>query len=292
MKFGVVFPQTEIGPYANGIRAYAQAAEQLDYDYLLTYEHVVGANPNRPGGWEKRPYDYNSLFHEPFVLFGYLAAVTQKIEFATGILILPQRQTVLVAKQAAEVDLLSGGRLRLGIGVGWNEIEYEALGQDFRTRGRRQAEQVDLLRNLWTQRLVEFSGEFDQIPDAGLFPLPIQRPIPLWFGGGADAVLRRMARQGDGWMPNTMTLEQLETMLETLRTYLTESGRDPHDFGIDFRISMNRTPDEEWPETIRRLHRLNVSHVCINTMGMGFVTVDQHIEAISRFKTVVDSMDG
>lgn len=290
MKFGAVFPQTEIGPHVDGVRAYALAAERLNYDYLLTYEHVIGANPHRPGGWENRPYDYNSVFHEPFVLFGYLAAITQRIEFATGILILPQRQTVLVAKQAAEVDLLSGGRLRLGIGVGWNEIEYEALGQDFRTRGRRQAEQVDLLRRLWTQRLVEFSGKYDKVPDAGLYPLPIQQPIPLWFGGGADTVLRRMARQGDGWMPNTMTLDQLERMLEILRAYLTEYKRDPNDFGIDFRISMNRTPAAAWPATIRRLRTLNVSHICINTMGMGFVTVDQHIEAISRFKEVAESV--
>jgi probable F420-dependent oxidoreductase len=290
MKFGVVFPQTEIGAEVGAIRAYAQAAEDLAYDYLLAYEHVVGANPNRPGGWAGRPYDHNSLFHEPFVLFGYLAAITERLELATGILILPQRQTVLIAKQAAQVDLLSGGRLRLGIGVGWNEVEYEALGQDFRTRGRRQAEQVDLLRRLWTERLVNFTGEFDFVPDAGIYPLPVQQPIPIWFGGGADPVLRRMAVQGDGWMPNTMTLDQLTKMLEILRSYLTESGRDPNDFGIDFRISLNRTPEAEWKEMIDRLQALNVSHICFNTMGMGFVTVDQHIDAMQRFKAVADEL--
>lgn len=290
MKFGVVFPQTEIGADINAVRTYAQAAEDLAYDYLLAYEHVVGANPDRPGGWAGRPYDHNTTFHEPFVLFGYLAAITQRIEFATGILILPQRQTVLVAKQAAEVDLLSNGRLRLGIGVGWNEVEYEALGQNFRTRGKRQAEQVDLLRRLWTERLVNFTGEFDRMPDAGIYPLPVQRPIPIWFGGGADAVLRRMAVQGDGWMPNTMPLDQLREMLEILRSYLTESGRDPHDFGVDFRISLNRTPEADWRETIAHLQALNVSHICFNTMGMGFVTVDQHIEAIQRFKAVAEEV--
>lgn len=290
MKFGVVFPQTEIGADVGAVRTYAQAAEELSYDYLLAYEHVMGANPNRPGGWAGRPYDYNTLFHEPFVLFGYLAAITRQLEFATGILILPQRQTVLVAKQAAEVDLLSGGRLRLGVGVGWNEVEYEALGQNFRTRGRRQEEQVDLLRRLWTERLVDFKGEFDRVPDAGLYPLPVQRPIPIWFGGGADAVLRRMAIQGDGWMPNTMPLDQLTAMLEILRSYLTESGRDPHDFGVDFRISFNRTPESEWAETIERLQALNISHICFNTMGMGFVTVDQHIDTIRRFKAVVEEI--
>jgi probable F420-dependent oxidoreductase len=291
MKFGVVFPQTEIGADVDAVHRYTLASETLGYDYLLTYDHVVGANPNRPGGWERRPYDYESNFHEPFVLFGYLAAITRHLEFATGILILPQRQTVLVAKQAAEVDVLSRGRLRLGIGVGWNEVEYTALGEDFHTRGRRQAEQVELLRLLWTQRLVTYSGEFHQIPDAGIKPMPVQQPIPIWFGGGADAVLKRMAQIGDGWMPNSMPFEQLEAMLSKLYGYLADAGRDPASFGIDCRINMSITQEANWAEEVERFRNLGTTHICINTMGMGFQSVDQHIEAIGRFKAVVESLD-
>ncbi|HRJ43625.1 MAG TPA: LLM class F420-dependent oxidoreductase, partial [Caldilineaceae bacterium] len=231
MQFGVVFPQTEIGDVPRDIRDYAQTVEGLGFDYLLAYEHVVGANPDRPGGWEGRPYDHNSMFHEPFVLFGYLAALTERIRFMTGIVILPQRQTVLLAKQAATLDVLSGGRLTLGVGVGWNEVEYTALNEDFHTRGRRQAEQVAVLRALWTQRLVIFQGQYHTIPDAGLYPLPIQQPIPIWFGGGSDAALRRMARLGDGWMTNTGNLDQLAGELATLRGYISDAGRDPAAFG-------------------------------------------------------------
>ena len=285
MKLGVVFPQTEIGAEAAAVRRYATAVEALGFDYLLAFEHVVGANPDRPGAGPRDAYDYESLFHEPMVLFGYLAALTTRIEFATGILILPQRQTALVAKQAAEVDVLSGGRLRLGVGVGWNGVEYEALGQDFHTRGARQAEQVTLLRKLWMQRLVDFSGRFDRLPDAGIHPLPVQRPIPIWFGGGADATLSRMARLGDGWMPNYLPLEELAARLATLRELLRAAGRDPEKFGVDVRIDMRRTAEAEWPATLARLAELGATHVCLNTMGNGF-DLDAHLDAVARFREV------
>jgi probable F420-dependent oxidoreductase len=289
MKIGVVFPQTEIGAEPAAVRRYATAAEALGFDYLLAFEHVVGASPERLGAGPRGPYTYESLFHEPMVLFGYLAALTTRIEFATGILILPQRQTVLVAKQAAEVDVLSGGRLRLGIGVGWNPVEYEALSQDFHSRGARQAEQVRLLRELWTQRLVDFEGRFDRVSDAGIHPLPVQRPIPIWFGGGADATLRRMARLGDGWMPNYLPLDELADRLETLRDQIREVGRDPATFGVDVRIDMRRTGEDEWPETLARLAELGATHVCANTMGNGF-DVDAHLDAAARFRAVASSV--
>ena len=195
MKMGVVFPQTEFPPDPIAIRDYAQTVEGLGFTHLLVYEHVLGANPERPGGWQG-PYTHQHPFYEPFVLFSYLAALTQRLEFVTGILILPQRQTALVAKQAATLDVLCGGRLRLGIGIGWNAVEYTALGENFRNRGRRIEEQVALLRQLWTQPLVNFEGKWHQVPDAGLNPLPVQQPIPLWFGGQAEEVLRRTARLG------------------------------------------------------------------------------------------------
>lgn len=284
MQTGAVFPQTEIGSNPSDVSRYGQAVEEMGFDYLLAYEHVIGANPDRPGGWEGRPYDYNSLFYEPFVLFGYLAALTQRLQFATGILILPQRQTVLVAKQAATLDVLSTGRLRLGIGVGWNPVEYEALGQEFRRRGRRQEEQVALLRRLWTERLVTFEGDFHSVPDAGILPLPVQQPIPIWFGGGADAALRRMARLGDGWMPNTMDTDRLDAELAKLRGYIREAGRDPSAFGVDVRISYSQAKDERWPEILQRLRELGVSHVSLNTMGCGFQDLDQHLDVLERFR--------
>src|SRR4029453_17668221 len=198
MNIGVVFPQVEIGQDPAVVRDYAQTVEGLGYTPLLVFDHLPGANPERPGGW-KGPYTYRHLFHEPFVLFGYLAAVTERVELVTGILILPQRQTALVAKQAAVVDVLSRGRLRLGIGIGWNFVEYEALGENFKNRGRRSEEQIEVLRALWTKELVTFTGRWHKITDAGINPLPVQRPIPIWLGGGAEQVLRRIARLGDGW---------------------------------------------------------------------------------------------
>jgi probable F420-dependent oxidoreductase len=287
MKFGVVFPKTEIEPEPTVICDYAQTVEGLGYDYLLTYDHVLGANPDRPGGWQGRPYDYTVPFHEPFVLFGYLAGLTQSIRLVTGILILPQRQTALVAKQAAQVDLLSGGRLTLGIGIGWNEVEYEALGQNFHNRGKRSEEQVVLLRELWTRPLVTLRGNYHTISDAGLNPLPVQRPIPIWFGGTADAVLRRMARLGDGWFTGGSANDTLKSKVEHLHGYLAAEGRDPQTFGIDGRLSIGRMPQSAWAEEIDRWRQLGATQIAVNTMGAGFTSLDQHLAVIERFKTEV-----
>jgi probable F420-dependent oxidoreductase len=283
MRYGAVFPQIEMPADPVAIRDYAQAVEGMGFDYLLAYDHVLGANPERPGGW-RGPYTHANPFHEVFVLFAYLAGLTQRIEFATGILILPQRQTALVAKQAAQVDVLSGGRLRLGVGIGWNKVEYDALGEDFRTRGRRSEEQVRLLRELWTKPLVTFKGEFDSVDDAGLNPMPVQQPIPIWFGGGADTVLRRMAKLGDGWMPNTMLLDRARTLVDALRGYLAENGRDPAAFGIDVRINISRQPESEWGEFVAAWRDMGATHIGLSTMGMGFTGVVEHLDALRRFK--------
>ncbi|MEZ4711132.1 MAG: LLM class F420-dependent oxidoreductase [Caldilineaceae bacterium] len=286
-KFGVVFPQREIGSDPAVIADYAQTAEGLGYDYLLSYDHVLGANPDRPGGWHG-PYTYKDAFHEPFVLYGYLAGLTKRIELTTGIIILPQRQTALVAKQAAQVDLLSGGRLRLGVGAGWNPVEYEALNEDFHTRGQRYDEQVQLMRELWTQPLITFKGQYHSVPDAGINPLPVQRPIPVWFGGSAPAALKRAARLGDGWMAGGMTVENGETVVAQLRTYLAEANRDETAFGIDVWISANRAGPEAWPELIQRWRNLGATHIGINTMDAGYANVEQHLETVRRFKQVAD----
>lgn len=287
MKLGAVFPQTEIGADPGAIREYVQAVEGLGFDYLLTYEHVIGADPAQHPEQTHWAYTHTDMFHEPMVLFGFLASITQRLEFATGILILPQRDAVLTAKQVAEIDLLSGGRLRLGIGVGWNRVEMAALGYDFRMRGRRIEEQIAVMNALWTTPLVDFDGEFHKFHAVGLNPLPVQRPIPLWFGGSADVVLRRMARYGAGWMPTGLSPEQGEPLIERLNGYLLEVGRDPGTFGLDVRLSVGRQPRETWDVYIEGWRALGMTHLCANTMGAGFASVDEHIAALRTFKDAV-----
>src|SRR4051812_37821183 len=212
MRIGVVFPQTELGGDVGAVRAYGEHVEELGYRHVLAYDHVLGADPEVHSRWAG-PYDVHTTFHEPFVLFGYLAAITS-LELVTGIVILPQRQTALVAKQAAEVDLLSGGRLRLGVGLGWNAVEYEALGKDFTDRGRRITEQVDLLRRLWTEPTVTFHGRYETVTAAGLAPLPVQRPIPVWIGASSEPALRRAGRIADGWFPQVVPGPKLDEAIE------------------------------------------------------------------------------
>jgi probable F420-dependent oxidoreductase len=287
VKIGVTFPQIEFGNDAHAIRDYAQTVEALGFSHILAYDHVLGANPNRPGGW-KGPYTCQNPFHEPFLLFSHMAAVTQKIEFVTGIIILPQRQTVLVAKQAASLDVLSGGRLRLGIGLGWNQVEYVALNQDFTTRGRRVEEQVDLLRRLWTQPLVEYTGRWHTIPDAGINPLPIQRPIPIWFGGHADPVLRRLARMGDGWLPLFKTPAETRPALQKLDDYLAQAGRTRKDIGIEPRLQYGDGEPDTWLALVRAWQDAGATHLSVNTMGCGFATPVDHMRALRTFAEAMD----
>lgn len=288
MRFGVIFPQTEIGADPIAVRDYAQVAEGLGYDHLAAYDHVLGANPARRPGW-RPPYTHRDNFHEPFVLFGYLAGLTQRIELTAEIIILPQRQTALVAKQAAAVDVLSGGRLRLGIGIGWNDVEYEALGENFKNRGRRSEEQIDVLRRLWTAELVTFKGKWHKITDAGLNPLPVQRPIPIWLGGGADAVLRRIARLGDGWFPLLQPDEKCRSAIEKLKGYAREAGRDPSAIGIEGRVLFGEASPEAWLNVVTRWRELGATHISLNTMKAGLSSPQAHIDAIRRFKETVSA---
>lgn len=283
MRVGVVFPQTEIGTDPAVIRDYAQTAEGLGYTHILAYDHVLGANPASRPGWSP-VYTYKDGFHEPFVLFGYLAGMTKKIELVPGVIVLPQRQTALVAKQAAALDVISGGRLRLGIGIGWNPVEYEALGQNFKNRGRRCEEQVELMRKLWTNELVTFNGQWHKVTDAGVNPLPIQRPIPLWFGGGADQVLSRVARIGDGWLPLLGPDEKCRATIEKLHSYARAAGRNPENIGIEGRVFAGDRPVQEWLDEINAWKKLGATHLTINTMKAGLPTPAAHIEAIRRFQ--------
>ena len=296
MKWGVTFPQFDIGTDPQAIRAFAQAAEDLGFDHLTIYDHLLGADPAaQVPGWFYF-YDHRDPFHEPFVIFAFLAAVTRRIEFFTGILLLSARPAVLVAKQAAEIDLLSGGRLRLGIGIGQNEAEHEALGQDFRTRGRRCEEQIEVMRSLWTHELVDFQGRWHNIRGGGINPLPLQRPIPIWIGGHAEAALRRTARIADGWTTYLTADEKPEEVIAEIHRYAVEAGRDPAEIGIEARVCLDPTPiargrkvdpvrtPEAAAEEARRWETLGATHVTFNSNDVGMKSADLHIDAIRRFR--------
>jgi probable F420-dependent oxidoreductase len=293
MEYGVVFPQTEIGTDPGAIAAFARAAEDLGFAHLLVYDHVLGAVP-RGEAW--LGYTCKDAFHEVLVLLGYLAAVTSRLALATGILILPQRQTALVAKQAAEIDVLSGGRLRLGVGVGWNDVEYEALGEDFHRRGARLEEQVAVLRALWTQEAVTFAGRFHRITAAGINPLPVQRPIPIWFGGESEAAMRRIARLGDGWILGGTLRSPHErhpqvaggyaALVERLRGYLREAGRAATAVALERRVAVSAGP-EKWLSTAEEWRALGGTHFSLSTMNAGLGTPDEHIAAMRRFRDTV-----
>jgi probable F420-dependent oxidoreductase len=293
MKTGVVFPQTEIGADPVAVRDYVQAVESLGYAHMMAYDHVLGADTNQHANWEGS-YTSESMFHEPFVLFGYLAGVTTTLELVTAVLILSQRQTALVAKQAAEVDLLTGGRLRLGVGVGWNHVEYEALNQDFSNRGRRYAEQIPLLRAFWTNDVVGFDGKYHKVDHAGVNPLPVQRPIPIWMGAGAranpvptDRVLRRVASLADGWFPQMQPGDDAKFTVERLHTFLSEVGRESSSMGMEPRINLADGNPEIWQAHANAWQSMGATHVSINTMRAGLNSPQDHIDAIQKFKEVI-----
>lgn len=287
MRIGAIFPQTEIGNNPADIRDYAQAVEELGYKHILVYDHVLGASTASRPDW-RGPYTSDTPFHEPFVLFGYLAACTRQIELVTDVIILPQRQTALVAKQAAQVDLLSGGRLRLGIGVGWNAVEYQALNEDFRTRGARSEEQIAVLRALWAETAITFNGRWHQIDNAGINPLPVQQPIPIWIGGGAEAVLERIGRIGDGWFPQLRPDDTARQQIERLRGYTLTAGRPEAAVGIEARLSISQIPQTEWRAYAEAWRSLGATHLGINTMGLGLQSAQEHIVALGRVRNMLD----
>ncbi|WP_112248018.1 LLM class F420-dependent oxidoreductase [Kribbella monticola] len=273
MKIGAILPQLEIGADPAVVRHWAETVESAGYNHILAYDHVLGASPEHRPGWTG--YTDKSLFHEVFVLFGYLAAITSTVELVTGVLVLPQRQTALVAKQAAEVDVLSGGRLRLGVGIGWNQVEYQALGVRFAQRGERLTEQVDVLRKLWAEPVISYDGAFHQIEETGLNPLPGRR-IPIWFGGSAEAVLRRTGEIGDGWLPQNAPDDEAREQLECVRAYAAAAGRDPAEIGFEARLSLGRVPEQDWASYAEGWRSLGATHLGINTMGMGLKSPGDH----------------
>lgn len=279
MRIGAVYPQYELGGDPAAVAAFGVGAEESGFAHLLCFDHVVGSpqGPPRPG-----PYTHEHSFHDPFVLFAYLSGLTTRIEFATGVLVLPQRQTVLVARQAADVELLSGGRLRLGVSIGWNEVEYDALGQDFATRGSRLSEQIELLRLLWTGELVSFRGRFDRIDGANINPPP-SAPIPVWLGGSNARAFARAAALGDGFVFGGRRAAETAPLLDALREALREAGRDVAGFGTEF---VSRGPDaRSIVEDIARWHDLGGSHAAVGTMMLGLPNrVEEHLALLAEVK--------
>ena len=283
MQLSAWFPTRDIGGDPAKIRDWAQACEDLGYAMIEVPDHVFGATAR--DGW-KPLYDETDPFHETFTTLAFLAACTQSITLSTGVLILPQRQTGVVAKQAAEVDLLSQGRLRLGIGVGWNHVEYEALGTDWHTRGARQAEQVEVMRRLWTEDLVTYKGRFHDMTEVNIVPAPVQRPIPVWFGGASDAVVRRAARIGDGWMP-IVPPDEAGPKLDLLRATLAEAGRDEAAFGLEGWLRMQDADPQRWAAAADGWRRHGADIVMLYPMYR-MPDLDEQIETLRRFKEVAE----
>ncbi|HET7037235.1 MAG TPA: LLM class F420-dependent oxidoreductase [Thermomicrobiaceae bacterium] len=283
MRIGAGFPTLDLGGDPAVIRHWAESVEALGFDHILAYEHIVGFNgQNHVSAFG--PLDAHSCFDEPLVLLGFLAAVTRRVGLATGVLVLPQRQTALVAKQAAQVDALSGGRLRLGIGVGWVPEEFALLRENYRDRGRRAEEQIAVLRALWTEQPAAFQGRWHQFEQAGISPLPVQRPIPIWIGSHSEAGLRRLGRWADGWLPVARSaegVERLKGLWQTIREAAEAAGRDPAAIGIDGQVVFNWVPEHGWREYASAWQSFGATHLTVTTMGLAATSVDDHLAALA-----------
>ena len=290
MELGTVLPTLELGADPGPLRKYARATEDAGYGHLLASDHVVGVDPERD--WDG-PYDNDDLFHEPLTTLSHLAAVTDDLGFGTAILILPQRQTALVAKQAAQVARFSGGRFRLGVAVGWNPLEYVALGEEFDDRGPRMTEQLDVLQRLWTEEAVEFEGRFHDLPGVGINPRPAES-IPLWLGGTADPVKRRIAEKGDGWVPQFDPAEdpgEAEAELADLREFVEDAGREPGEIGLQGRMNLPPGEPDEWVRRAEAWHDLGADYLAVSTQGQGLDGVAEHVALLESAAETLDGVD-
>jgi len=279
MRIGVVFPQTEIGADPAGVKAYAQAVQELGYDHLMVYDHVLGADTASRPNWGDR-YSAQSMFHEVMVLFGYLAGVVPGLELVTAVVILAQRQTALVAKQAAEIDILTGGNFRFGVGIGWNDVEYEGLGMNFSNRGRRFEEQIELMRRLWTEPVLSFEGKYHRITAAGLNPLPVRRPLPIWIGASAEAAIKRAAQTADGYFPQRPLEGGWTATFDKIWRWRAEAGRDRDAFGIDQRLNVGSATPDQVHTLVAEWRGLGATHLTLGTMGVGLRGPDAHIKRL------------
>ena len=294
MKLGVIFPQTECGSDVAAIARFVRAVETMGFHHLFVADHVLGADPKVHSHPSLATYSHEAPVHEALTLMAYLAAITSRLTLATGILILPQRQTALVAKQAAQIDVLSGGRLRLGIGVGWNAVEFEALNENFENRGRRTAEQVAVMRALWTEPVVDFRGEFHRIDHAGLNPMPIQRPIPIWFGVGTRGqavppapALKRIARLADGWSPNFVPDAQGQALVARVHQYARDAGRDPAALPLEGRVRLAGQDTDGWVKQVEAWKALGATYLIAEPRQAGLSFPDGHLDVLRRFKDAV-----
>jgi probable F420-dependent oxidoreductase len=292
MRLGAGFPTLDLGGDPAVIRHWAESVEALGFDHILAYEHVIGFD-GREHNSAFGPLDAHSRFHEPLVLFGFLAAVTRRVELATGVLVLPQRQTALVAKQAAEVDVLSGGRLRLGVGIGWVPEEFSMLNERYDDRGRRTVEQIEVLRALWTRQPASFTGRWHRFVDAGISPSPTRRPIPIWIGSHGDVGLRRVGRFADGWLPVAPSIAGIEALapkLEIIHRAADEAGRNPTTLGIDAQVVFGWVPEGGWQEFGHALHTFGATHLTVTTMGMPTASVDEHLAALRHVRDEIGAI--
>ncbi len=288
MQIGAVLPHNEIGTDPGAIRAYLQGVEEVGMTHLLIYDHVLGADPDRPGGF-KGPYDKDVAFHEPLTFLAYAAGVTERIELVTAVLVLPQRQAALVAKQAAQVALLSNDRLRLGVGTGWNTVEYQALNEDFTNRGKRQEEQIDLMRQLWTSDAFSFDGRWHTVDRASINPRP-SRPVPIWFGGSAPAVLERCARMGDGWMPLGGANDRSAAMLDQIRGHREAAGQTMDGFGVQAQAQYAGGDVERWRKHAGRWAGIGATHLAVATHNAGPCDVDGHLARIVEYREATSDL--
>jgi probable F420-dependent oxidoreductase len=293
MRFGAVCPPAELRPDPHVVRMWARGVVDLGFDHVLAIDHVLGADPARHPD-RRLPYTVTDPILEPLVLFAFLAGCVPELDFATSIVVLPQRQTALVAAQMALLDVLTGGRTRLGVGLGWNDLEFQALGVPFEARGRRIEEQIALLRMLWTSEVVEFDGEFHQVHGTGLNPRPVQRPIPIWFGGTSQRALRRAAQLGDGFlpalpmMPVRPTESRWPELLTRMSSWRGEAGRGDEPFGLEPRIDATKGSPDDWRRAAGEWRDLGATHIAVQTTGAGFVTADVHLQRLATVMSVLE----
>lgn len=282
MKIGLSFPNSEIGDDPAVIRDFVQTAEGLGFHHMSFIDHVIqSAAPEGPEFAHN--YTRDVMFHEVMTLLGYVSALTQKMILAPAILILPQRQTVLVAKQAAELDVLSQGRIRLGVGIGWNAVEFDALNMNFKNRGKRMVEQIDLLRRLWTEDLVTYHGEDHHFDNAGINPPPLQRPIPIWVGALEPPAIRRAARHADGWFmyprqdPDAAAQERISIFRQTA----AEADRDPASIPINATVFVHQgAGPDEWLRHMETWQQIGASELTFRTVESGLPNIDAHLKAM------------
>lgn len=288
-QLGVIFPQTNFFGTPDDLHVFAKDVESLHFRHVVAYDHVLGASRETRPEWSG-PYDSDNPFQEPFLLFSYMTAIAPSLKYATGVIILPQRQAALVAKQAANLDFLTGGKFRLGVGVGWNQVEYEGLNEDFTNRGKRFSEQIDVIRQLTSHEVIDYTGTWHRIDHAGIRPLGVQRPVPIWIGASTDVAIRRAARIADGFFVNGVTFDRIEGALGILKDELDRQGRDVSTFGVDARVSVIKNDSDAWKRDFARLRDDNVSHVTLVTIGADFPEFTQHVERLADAKRVWDEM--